>query len=178
VLNIVLVVIVAVAGLAALVLQAWVAGAAALAWAAVQLALTPLLRQRTPAGQRRIHEWIGVRNYLRDFSQLADAPAGHLVLWERYLVYAVALGVSDDLARGLAARIPAEDTRQFATWYASHPGHPAGYGSIGHFSDLFTSAAVGSFAPPSSSSSSGSGSGGGFSGGGGGGGGGGGIGAG
>ena len=118
-----------------------------------------------------------MRNYLRDFSQLADAPAGHLVLWERYLVYAVALGVSDDLARGLAARIPAEDTQQFATWYSSHPGHPAGYGSIGHFADGFTSSAVGSFAPPSSSSSSGSGSGGGFSGGGGGGGGGGGIGA-
>ena len=102
----------------------------------MQLALTPLLRQRTPKGQRRIHEWLGVRNYLRDFSQLADAPAGHLVLWERYLVYAVALGVSDDLAHGLAARIPPRQSPS-----ASRPGTSAsaatgpGYGSIGHFSD-------------------------------------------
>jgi uncharacterized membrane protein len=176
VLNVVLVIVVAVIALAALTLQAWVGGAIALAWAAVQLALTPLLRQRTPDGQRRIHEWLGVRNYLRDFSQLADAPAGHLVLWERYLVYAVALGVSDDLAHGLAARIPPEEAERFATWYVS-PYQGASYGSIGHFSDGFASSAVGAFAPPSSGSSSGSGSGGGFSGGGGGGGGGGGIGA-
>ena len=119
-----------------------------------------------------------MRNYLRDFSQLADAPAGHLVLWERYLVYAVALGVSDDLARGLAARIPAEDTQQFATWYVQ-PTRAIRRGTdrSATSADGFTSSAVGSFAPPSSSSSSGSGSGGGFSGGGGGGGGGGGIGA-
>ena len=46
----------------------------------------PLLRQRSPEGQVRFLQWRGVRNYLRDFSQLADAPVGHLLLWERYLV--------------------------------------------------------------------------------------------
>ena len=106
-------------------------GAIAAAWAAVQLALTPLLRQRTPKGQRRLHEWLGVRNYLRDFSQLADAPAGHLVLWERYLVYAVALGVSDQLAHGLEARIPPDESTRFATWYAVGVGNHPGTGRWG-----------------------------------------------
>ena len=91
-----------------------------------------------------------MRNYLRDFSQLADAPAGHLVLWERYLVYAVALGVSDQLARGLEARIPPDESTHFAAWYAVGVGHHPGYGSIGNFSESFATSAVSSFTPPSS----------------------------
>jgi uncharacterized membrane protein len=169
--NITTAIVVAAVAVAALVFHAWIAGAIALAWAAIQLALTPLLRQRTPKGSRRYHEWLGVRNYLSDFSQLADAPAGHLVLWEKYLVYAVALGVSDELARGLEAHIPVEQTAQFAAWYVTQNGHS--YGSLGHFSTSFANSAVSASTPPSS----GGGSGGGFSGGGGGGGGGGGIGA-
>lgn len=161
-------------GVAALALQAWVGGAIALAAAAVQLSLTPVLRQRSPGGQRRYQEWLGVRRFLTDFSQLADAPAGHLVLWERYLVYAVALGVSDELAHGLATKLPEAETAQFAPWYVVHVGGSPGYGSLGDFSHGFATSAVAPFTP---ASSSGSGFGGGFSGGGGGGGGGGGIGA-
>ena len=94
-----------------------------------------------------------------------------MILWERYLVYAAALGVSEQLAAGLAARIPAEEQSNFAPWYlGTHPG--AGFSSMGDFSSGIA-ATTSSFSPPSSSS----GGGGGFSGGGGGGGGGGGIGA-
>ncbi len=170
-LNIGAAILVALAGIGALGLQLWVVGGVALGWAAIQIALTPLLRQRSPEGQQRFLEWTGVRNYLRDFSQLADAPVGHLILWERYLVYAAALGVSDQLAQGLATRIPAEEQANFAPWYVGmHSG--AGYSSIGDFSSGIATT-TSSFSPPSSSS----GGGGGFSGGGGGGGGGGGIGA-
>ena len=173
VLNLGIVGLLGLVGVAALSVRAWIPGVLAVTWAVVALALTPLLRQRTVAGQRRFHEWLGVRRYLHDFSQLADAPVGHLVLWERYLVYAVALGVSEELAAGLALRLPAEQSAQLAPWYVgAHPGIPS-FGSIGGFSTTFGTAAVGSFTPPSS----GSGGGGGFSGGGGGGGGGGGIGA-
>ena len=170
-LNILAAIIVGLVGVGALGLHVWVLGGIAVAWAAMQLALTPLLRQRSPEGHQRFVEWKGVANYLRDFSQLADAPVGHLVLWERYLVYAAALGVSEQLAQGLAARIPAEEQASFAPWYVGmHPG--AGYSSIGDFSTGIAGS-TSSFTPPSS----GSGGGGGFSGGGGGGGGGGGIGA-
>jgi uncharacterized membrane protein len=172
-LNILAALVVGLAGFGALSLRLWVIGGVAIAWAAVQIALTPLLRQRSPEGQVRYLQWRGVRNYLHDFSQLADAPVGHLVLWERYLVYAAALGVSDELAQGLAVHVPPEQRATFAPWYvAHHPGTTASFGSIGDFAaGIGTS--TGSFSPPSSSS----GGGGGFSGGGGGGGGGGGIGA-
>ncbi len=170
-LNIASALLVGLAGIGALGLHVWVVGGIAVAWAVAQLALTPLLRQRSPQGHQRFLEWQGVRNYLRDFSQLADAPVGHLILWERYLVYATALGVSEQLAQGLAARIPPEEQAQFAPWYIGHTPGSASFGSIGDFSAGLAGSTA-SFTPPSSS-----GSGGGFSGGGGGGGGGGGIGA-
>jgi uncharacterized membrane protein len=161
------------AGFGALALRVWVIGGIAVAWAALQIVLTPLLRQRSAEGQVRFLQWRGVRNYLHDFSQLADAPVGHLVLWERYLVYATALGVSDELAQGLAVHLPPEERTAFAPWYIAHdPGSTASFGSIGSFASGL-GASTGSFSPPSSSS----GGSGGFSGGGGGGGGGGGIGA-
>ncbi len=171
-LNIGTALVVGLVGAGALGLRLWLLGGVALAWAAVQLALTPLLRQRSPLGQQRYLQWKGVQSYLRDFSQLADAPVGHLVLWERYLVYGAALGVSEELAQGLAARIPAEQQATFAPWYVGyHPG-VGSFSSIGDFGSGIA-ASTAAFTP----ASSGSGGGGGFSGGGGGGGGGGGIGA-
>ena len=170
-LNIAAALVVGLIGFGTIGVKAWVPGGIAIGWAGLALALTPLLRQRSPEGTQRFLEWKGVQKYLHDFSQLADAPVGHLILWERYLVYAAALGVSEQLAAGLAARIPAEQQTSFAPWYiGSHPG--AGFSSMGDFSSGIAST-TSSFSPPSSSS----GGGGGFSGGGGGGGGGGGIGA-
>jgi uncharacterized membrane protein len=129
---------------------------------------TLLLRSRTPEGAQRAAEWKAFKRKLRDFSQMEEAPIGHLVLWERYLVYAVALGVSEHLARALAARIPAEQQAAFASFYS---GDGDGFGRFGSFGDSFGGAVHAASVPSSS------GSGGGSSGGGGGGGGGGGIGA-
>jgi len=159
-------------------------GLAAIGAGVVQAFLTPLLRRRTPAGRQRLEEWEAVERFLRDFSELEDAPVGHVVLWERYLVYGVALGVVAVVARALAARIPAEAAAAgggasgFAPWYIG-PHGPGALDSIGSLSEFASSVgpAIVASATPPSSSSSGSGGGGGFSGGGGGGGGGGGIGA-
>jgi uncharacterized membrane protein len=145
----------------------------------LQLVATPVLRRRTPAGAQRTAEWEAFERFLRHFSQLDDAPVGHLVLWERYMVYAVALGVADEVAEGLEARIPAPaqggPDPGFAPWYRGTGGY-GGFRSLGAFAGGFGPQIVAAAKPPSNSSS-GSGFGGGFSGGGGGGGGGGGIGA-
>lgn len=149
----------------------------------LQFVFTPTLRRRTPAGAQRTAEWEAFERFLRHFSQLEDAPVGHLALWERYMVYAVALGVADEVAEGLQARIPAEAeavaggtrTTTFAPWYRGAGGFGS-FGSLGNFAGDFGPTIVAAAQPPSDSSS-GSGFGGGFSGGGGGGGGGGGIGA-
>ena len=162
-----------------------VAVGAVLGWVAIGVAvlllpLSGLLRQRTQAGARKLAEVEGLAKFLRDFSRLPDeAHTGDLVLYERYLVYAVALGVSQELVEGLRVRFPqfSDPNNGFATWYVV--GSMAGYsnlgrldsiGTIGSFASEFSNATAAAFSPPSSSS----GSGGGFSGGGGGGGGGGG----
>ena len=150
-------------------------GLAGIASAIGQLAATPALRRRSRAGAQRTAEWRAVERFLRDFSDLEEAPSGHLILWERYLVYAVALGVTASLARAMAARIP-EAEQDVAPWFTGHYGS-RGFDSIGSLADFsggFGPRIAAAAAPPSSS---GSGGGGGFSGGGGGGGGGGGIGA-
>lgn len=159
---------------AGFVLQAWLAGVVLLVASLVMIPLTFLHLQRTEAGTRRHAEWVGLRNYLKDFSRLDEAPVGHLALWEEYLVASVALGVSEQLVRGLEVHFPeVTQSAGFATWYHVAPGRAGSIGDVGSFGSDFGSAAVSSFTPQSS----GSGGGGGFSGGGGGGGGGGGFGA-
>ena len=135
------------------------------------------LLQRTPAGARRAAEWDGLRSFLKDFSRLDEAVSGDMIIYERYLVAAVALGVADELVRGLSLKVPEVVANPgFATWYvASSLGHGlggSGLGDFGSFDSTFGST-TGAFTPQSS----GTGGGGGFSGGGGGGGGGGGFGA-
>ena len=153
-------------------------GAAGIVSGIAQGAATITLRRRTVAGAQRVAEWEAFQRHLEDFSDLEEAPVGHLILWERYLVYAVALGVTAQVARALAARIPPEQSSAFAPWFTGHhgPGALDSIGSLSGFADGFGPVIVAAAHPPSSSSS-GSGGGGGFSGGGGGGGGGGGIGA-
>ena len=153
-------------------------GAVGIASGILQGAATITLRRRTVAGAQRVAEWRAFQRHLEDFSDLEEAPVGHLILWERYLVYAVALGVTSQVARALAARIPAEQSSTFAPWFHGHhgPGALDSIGSLSGFADGFGPTIVAAANPPSTSSS-GSGGGGGFSGGGGGGGGGGGIGA-
>lgn len=128
-----------------------------------------LLSNRNQASVEAAAKAEGLRKYLKDFSQLEDAPVGHLILWERYLVYAVALGVSAELVRGLALRLPEVVANPaFGVWYSGPRGRFDGFDDMASTSgSSFVSAAT-----PNTS-----GGGGGFSGGGGGGGGGGGAGA-
>jgi uncharacterized membrane protein len=163
-------------GVLALVVGAWF-GIAALAVALALLVYFPLLRQRTPAGARKTAEIQGLRRFLKDFSLVDDVPVGAMAIYERYLVYAVALGVAKELLAGLRVRFPqlAEAGSGFAPWYVYGIHADGGdtlaggfdriesIGSLGSFADDFASATASAFSPPSSSS----GSGGGFSGGGG-----------
>jgi uncharacterized membrane protein YgcG len=127
-----------------------------------------VLRNRSQAGAEAAAKAAGLKKYLKDFSQLSEAPIGHLILWERFLVFAVAFGVSAELVRGLAARLPqVMSDPNFGLWYVGAAHHFDGFDQLGA-----QGVAVAQAAAPNSS-----GSGGGFSGGGGGGGGGGGFGA-
>lgn len=129
------------------------------------------LRNRSQTGADAAAKAEGLKKYIQDFSNLQDAPAGHLILWERFLVYAVAFGVSRELLNGLALRLPSVlQDPNYGIWYLGVNPHRR-FDTIDRFPSSFGATTAAAVAPSKS------GSGGGFSGGGGGGGGGGGFGA-
>jgi uncharacterized membrane protein len=126
----------------------------------------------------RVKRLEAFRRYLKDFSDLPNAPALAIVIWEHYLEWAVALGVADEVEKQVRALVPVESLR------APIRGAPTGLAGITAFRTVhaaapalvlssMASASSGSTSGGFGSSSSSSGfSSGGFSGGGGGGGGG------
>lgn len=112
-----------------------------------------------------------LRRWLKDFTNLDDAPPTDVVLWNRLLVMAVVLGVADEVIAQLKVAMPEiiDDPAFMPTyvWYVGH-GHLGSPASV--LGDTYHSSYQASMAQvASSSNSSGGGGGGGFSGGGGGG---------
>jgi uncharacterized membrane protein len=152
------------------------------AWAVARWFLP--LRIRDPKLRERVDQWGAFRRFLKKFSSLPDAPALAVIIWEKYLVYATALGVARRVAKQVKALVPAQQLP--AVW----AGAPSGLSGFDMANSMSTAVPVslGMVAAASSSGISWSGSsgsfssssgfsGGGFSGGGGGAGGGGGGGA-
>jgi uncharacterized membrane protein len=59
----------------------------------------------------RIKRLEAFRTYLKDFSDLPNAPALAVVIWEQYLEWAVALGVADEVEKQVKAFVPVESLR-------------------------------------------------------------------
>ncbi len=128
--------------------------------------------RRTPEAARELQRWQAFRRYLTDFSRLKEYPAPAVALWEKYLVYAITLGVADKVIeqfKELYPQIADQAGSAFPHWVMSGGTPLRGMQSIGNVLSSFNS----TMATATSSFSSSSGHGGGFSGGGGGGGGGG-----
>ena len=113
----------------------------------------------------------GLRKWLLDFTRLKEAVPHDVILWNRLLVMATALGVADKVVKNLKVAYPElfNDPNNWPMywWYYDY-----GYGRPPYsmVSDAMSSAhKVSNSALAASSDSSGSGGGGGFSGGGGGG---------
>jgi uncharacterized membrane protein len=59
----------------------------------------------------RVKRLEAFRTYLKDFSDLPNAPALAVVIWEQYLEWAVALGVADEVEKQVKALVPVESLR-------------------------------------------------------------------
>ncbi len=68
------------------------------------------LQRDTDAGRAAASRWLGVRDYLRTVGDFDDKPAASVVVWDRYLAVAVAMG----LAPTALAQLPfgSEDHRR------------------------------------------------------------------
>jgi uncharacterized membrane protein len=133
------------------------------------LGASPLMRRRTPEGRVLHHRWNRFGEYIKDFSLINEKTPDYLRLWGKFIVYAVPLGVADQVMRNLDASLSEAEMQQVAGgWYpiAYGSGQPSFARSMAAFSTAIPAGSI------SSSPSSSGGGGGGFSGGGGGGGGG------
>lgn len=64
-------------------------------------------------GQELAGTVLGLRNYLLDFSTFQDRGVFDLALWDRYLVYAAAFGISQEAIKQLAIAQPAVADQQW-----------------------------------------------------------------
>ncbi|RSX52939.1 hypothetical protein D2E25_1510 [Bifidobacterium goeldii] len=59
-----------------------------------------------PVGQQLAGQVLGLKRYMEDFSNFTDRGVADLTLWDRYLVYAAAFGISDKALEQLAKAYP------------------------------------------------------------------------
>ncbi len=106
--------------------------------------------------------WKAFKKFLQDFSKLDEHDYRSIAIWEHYLVYATALGVSKKVIKQLKIVFPTEfeeNSNMFGTYMTISILSDSD--AFSNFESSFSSAATTAFSAPSSST----GSGGGFSGG-------------
>ena len=133
------------------------------------IALGFTFKRYTQEGAELRNRCRALKKWLEDFTRLGEAVPSDLILWNKLLVYAVALGVSDEVLRQLADAVPPEQRVNGSGGYC----YPVYWWCYPHASlgspiaAMHGAYSVGALAATSDSSSAGFG--GGFSGGGGGG---------
>ena len=60
----------------------------------------------TEKGLEEKAKWIGLKNFMNDFSLLNEREIPELALWDKYLVYATAFGIADKVIKGLKTKYP------------------------------------------------------------------------
>lgn len=70
-------------------------------------------------GQRYAGQVVGLKRYLEDFSDFTERGVADLTLWDRYLVYATAFGISDKAVAQLAKAHPELTDPAWLDSYAS-----------------------------------------------------------
>lgn len=121
----------------------------------VKYAKTNILTQK---GIDEKEQWDGLERYMKDFSLLKEKDIPSLAVWEKFLVFATAFGISKKVINQLKVVYPEFNDADFITTYAY----------INIMSNVDIGSSINS-SIMSAAASSGSGAGGGFSGGGGGG---------
>lgn len=87
-------------------------------YAAVALAIISLISLKLPEGiagrwttygEEYDSKWKNFRKYLNDFSLIKKYPPESIAVWNRYLVYATALGVAENVKKAMEINLPKKD---------------------------------------------------------------------
>lgn len=69
--------------------------------------------RRTASANEEYVRWIGLKDFMKDFGTMDKKELPEIMLWEKYLVYAVTLGCADKLAKDM--KIRAEELTEMQT---------------------------------------------------------------
>lgn len=62
------------------------------------------ITKRTEKGNEEYLRWKGLKNFLNDFGRFQNRELPMIILWEKFLVYAMVFGVAEKLAKTMAIR--------------------------------------------------------------------------
>lgn len=118
----------------------------------------------TEKGVNESKQWQAFKKYMEDFSYLNEKEVPHLVVWEKYLVFATAFGIAEKVLKQLKVKYPELNNQETINNMVLFN---VMYNSNGFNTKFINSISSSTARMYSSTYSSGTGSGGGFSGGGG-----------
>lgn len=127
--------------------------------------------KRSKEGNEDYTRWLGLKNFMEDFGRMDEKDLPELVLWEKYLVYAITLGCADKLAKTMQIKVQELEANGYTVSDAVFDYHT--FRMMTNFNQMIQQTVTSSMqsahsaANASSSNSSGGGFGGGFSSGGG-----------
>ena len=67
----------------------------------------------TQKGANQREKWSALKRYMEDFSKLDDKEVPDLVLWEKFLVFATAFGISEKVIEQLKVKFPELSDEQY-----------------------------------------------------------------
>ena len=107
----------------------WIPVAFGVPLVAAGIVICCTFRRFTPEGAELNAKCRALKRWLEEFTRLGEAVPGDVVLWNRLLVLAVALGVSERVLQELAAATPASYNDSYDDgfysawwWYTRHDG--------------------------------------------------------
>ena len=109
---------------------------------------TEKIYKLTQKGADERAEWKGFARFLKDYSMIEEKSVFDIVIWEKYLVYATAFGISDKVIEELHAKYPYVFTEEY--WQGTNEiqntrgiidmaCNPVYIGTHGSFSDFTSS---------------------------------------
>ena len=73
--------------------------------AIILLIYTVIAKKRTEKGALAYKKWESFKRFLKDFGSMDEKSLPEIILWEKYLVYAVVLGCADKLSKTMKIKL-------------------------------------------------------------------------
>lgn len=70
----------------------------------------------TQYGRDYNEKWKAFKKFLKDFSLIQEYPPESIIIWNKYLVYATALGVADEVKKAMEKILPEEELYKSSTY--------------------------------------------------------------